>query len=79
MQNKTTFFIIGNPGNNIGDISALEGMIYGLKKFIPNSNIYVSYSNYINIENIKENVNQFFKDEKFFSSKSFLLFLSYLL
>ncbi len=74
MQNKTTFFIIGNPGNNIGDISALEGMIYGLKKFIPNSNIYVSYSNYINIENIKENVNQFFKDEKFFSSKSFLLF-----
>lgn len=74
MQNKKTFFVIGNPGNNIGDIAALEGIIYGLKKFIPGSNIFVSHSDYIKIENIKEDVNQFFKDEKFFSSKGFLIF-----
>lgn len=72
MKKEKKFFIMGNPGNNIGDVAAMEGIVFGLKKFFKNCKIYVSYSGNPNTEDIDDYVEQYFHDENFFSKKSII-------
>ena len=70
MKKEKKFFIMGNPGNNIGDVAAMEGIVFGLKKVFKNCKIFVSYSGNPNTEDIDDYVEQYFHDENFFSKKS---------
>lgn len=69
---KSVFFIMGNPGTNIGDVAAMYGIVYGLKENFPDSRLSVSYSGNADISGIQKDVNCFYRDEDIFSKKGII-------
>lgn len=72
---KNKFFIMGNPGTNIGDVAAMYGIVYGLKNFFPDSQLSVSYSGNADISGIQKKVNCFYRDEDIFSKRGIISLL----
>lgn len=74
-KSKRCLFVLGNPGSNIGDIAAMEGIIYGIRKRFPDCDLSVSYSGIVETKSITNYVDKFFRDEDFFSKDKLLEFI----
>ncbi len=69
------YFVLGNPGGNIGDVAAMYGIVFGLKAINPNCIINLSHSDTPDVSSISNMVENFYRDEDFFSQNKFFKFL----
>lgn len=72
------FFILGNPSNNLGDEAAMKGIVYGINKLMPDSEIYLSYAGQPDVSTIDDMITSYYHDEDFFTKEKLLFFALHL-